>query len=167
MTAFLSPLSFTVPLPTLQEPRLSLNGTINHCSVIDPRILSRIYNHCAATYPFEACGLLLSPSQSLPLPNTSKNPRREFQVNPFDLQQCLRPYKDTHSVQGIYHSHVDLPAFFSDKDKQVALTGGDRPRTPTWVHLVVSVCGGESVVARAFRWSDEKSDFQCIWEHHP
>jgi len=55
------------------------------------------------------------------------------------------------SVRCIYHSHVDVGAYFSEEDQRMALLDGE-PLYPDVEYLVVDVKAGESVRAEAFAW---------------
>ena len=54
-------------------------------------------------------------------------------------------------VRCIYHSHVDVGAYFSEEDQRMALLDG-APLYQGVEYLVVDVQQGESVRAEAFAW---------------
>ena len=51
----------------------------------------------------------------------------------------------------IYHSHVDVGAYFSEEDERAALFDG-APLHPGVEYLVLNVAGGRVDDAKAFRW---------------
>ncbi len=51
----------------------------------------------------------------------------------------------------IYHSHVDVGAYFSEEDERAALFDG-APLYPDVEYLVVGVEAGRATEARAFHW---------------
>ena len=58
----------------------------------------------------------------------------------------------------IYHSHVDVGAYFSPTDKKQALVSGYLDQT----YLVTSVVSGQAEATKAFRWDEGAKEFQEI-----
>jgi proteasome lid subunit RPN8/RPN11 len=54
-------------------------------------------------------------------------------------------------VKVLYHSHLDVGAYFSDTDAAAAKMGGDAPAYDL-AYLVTSVARGEVVDHRLFVW---------------
>jgi adenylyltransferase/sulfurtransferase len=66
----------------------------------------------------------------------------------------------------IYHSHIDVGAYFSAMDKQMACPLGE-PVYPNAIYLVVSVIQGKVAEANAFSWDPEQRDFPAIQFQDP
>ena len=61
-------------------------------------------------------------------------------------------------VRGIYHSHVDVGAYFSDEDKRRALFDGE-PMFPGAIYVVADIRQQRAAGAKAFVWEDAVRDF--------
>jgi proteasome lid subunit RPN8/RPN11 len=86
--------------------------------------------------------------------------RRAFLIDPFALERILREAKERGEVlRGIFHSHPDEDAYFSQEDREAAVPFGDVPSYPQAVHIVMSVREGEVRGAKAFRWDPARKDF--------
>lgn len=82
--------------------------------------------HAASSYPNECCGAMLgrvdgatkSVSRAVPLDNVSKGPQRtRYELRPEDLLGADREARDRGlDLVGVYHSHPDCDAYFSDTD---------------------------------------------------
>jgi len=83
-------------------------------------------SHAASTYPNECCGAMLgrvdgdakSVTVAIPLENASKGPQRSrYELRPEDLLKADREARDRGlDLVGIYHSHPDCDAYFSETD---------------------------------------------------
>jgi proteasome lid subunit RPN8/RPN11 len=82
-------------------------------------------------------------------------------MDPRDLLTIGRREAQGYRVAVIYHSHVDVDAYFSPMDRRNALVGG-QPMYPDAVYVVVAVKGGGAADARAFRWSATAQDFAAV-----
>jgi proteasome lid subunit RPN8/RPN11 len=93
---------------------------------IDPDAWQQMVAHARATYPNECCGAMLGTIDgdrkavqvSLPLDNAYDGAQASrYELRPQDL---LRADKEARSrkldVVGIYHSHPDCDAYFSETD---------------------------------------------------
>jgi proteasome lid subunit RPN8/RPN11 len=93
---------------------------------IDEQAWSSIVTHARQTYPNECCGALLGAHENgqklvrvaIPMENVSKGQQRSrYELLPEDLlradQQARRQGMD---LIGIYHSHPDCDAYFSETD---------------------------------------------------
>lgn len=127
-------------------------------------------------YPNEACGLLVGEPQGAitevhPLPNVldelhaedperyPRTARQGYVIDPSEQFRVIRAAEDAgQAIRGIFHSHADVGAYFSDEDKAQALPFGE-PAFPGAVYIVLDIAHGESRGARAFVWSAERNDF--------
>ena len=76
------------------------------------RTMQAIYNHAAACYPQECCGVVTRAGVTVPLDNVAANPVTHFSISSRDNLMY---------VQGslfIYHSHPDSKAVFSSADQK-------------------------------------------------
>ena len=100
--------------------------------------------HARATYPNECCGAMLGDVGdgqktvriALPLENAYEGAReRRYELRPEDL---LRADKEARSrsmdLVGIYHSHPDCDAYFSETDLKNSC--------PWYSFVVLSICDG-------------------------
>ncbi len=88
--------------------------------------------HACSAYPLECCGVLLghSPtaSRAVAVENISPVPRSRYEIRPEDLLAASRLGLP---LLGIYHSHLDGSADFSESDLANAW--------PWLVYVVISV----------------------------
>jgi len=101
-------------------------------------LLAALYAHCEAAYPDEACGILMGPEDGAvmalcPCTNIqnrmhdadparfSRDARTAYLIDPKDLFRLTREARDQGWVfKGIFHSHADVGAYFSDEDQRQA-----------------------------------------------
>lgn len=86
----------------------------------------RMVAHAEATYPNECCGVMLgssdetgkSVSVAIPLQNASEGPQQaRYELRPEDLLEADREARRRKlELIGIYHSHPDCDAYFSETD---------------------------------------------------
>ena len=110
-------------------------------------------SHARATYPDECCGAMLgatsgeaekSVTVALPLENAWKGPRRtRYELRPEDLLAAEREARARGlSLIGIYHSHPDCDAYFSQTDLKNSC--------PWYSFVVLSIRNGEFDHANSF-----------------
>lgn len=119
---------------------------------IDPPVLEAIVAAAEASYPDEACGLLVGRwsaaghcrlRRAVPSANLAPDPSVAFEIDPalrLDLQRRLRG--GGQRVVGLYHSHPDGPARPSARDLA-------RAWEPGLLWLILSVPAGEPVQTAA------------------
>lgn len=126
----------------------------------------------------ESCGLLLGPASSplhvdaiVPMENRAnklhrldpetypRTGRMYFDVDPLKFQRSVREGDERgQPVKVLYHSHLDVGAYFSDTDAQAATMGGEAPSYDL-AYLVTSVRGGVVDDRKLFVWSQETRSF--------
>jgi proteasome lid subunit RPN8/RPN11 len=136
--------------------------------VVTPEALAAIYAHAQREYPHECCGIIYGPR------GTTAADRAEARVNAqnrlhaedparyprdartaynfetkdlFDLQRSLR---GDNPAKIIYHSHVDVGAYFSKEDAAAALCE-DEPWYPV-EYVVIDVKSDGARTAAQFAW---------------
>ncbi len=139
------------------------------------RDLDTICRQAEEEYPSECCGLLTEApggtSRIHPCRNIQdrlhaedpeqhpKDSRIAYFIDPQEQYNLLSSLEESGSrVSGIYHSHIDCDAYFSEEDKRRAMLGRE-PAYPDAVYLVLSVFGSEVRGHRAFAWDEESRDF--------
>jgi len=106
--------------------------------VLSKTVLAELYAHCESGYPEEACGILMGPEkgpasalracgniQNKMHGSDPKNYPRDakiaYLIDPQDLFRLTREARDLGWVfKAIFHSHVDVGAYFSDEDQRQA-----------------------------------------------
>jgi proteasome lid subunit RPN8/RPN11 len=132
-----------------------------------PIDLSPIFEDVERAYPKEGCGLILRGPSGLrirPMRNAydelrardpKRYPRTARTAYELDAKEWLRVSlgadRAGEQIVCIYHSHVDVGAYFSDEDRAMAAPDG-RPLIPGVSYLVVAVNGGKAQGARLYRW---------------
>lgn len=154
------------------------------CLTLSAQAVGVMAAHAASSYPEECCGLLVCAADA-PLvvleshtadnvqnyyheQNPQMHPRdarTAFLLDPFDLARVERGAlgRDLR-LAGVFHSHVEVGAYWSDEDRRAALQGGDAPFWPDAVHVVLDAhCGEDGEVSlrttRAFRWDEASRGF--------
>jgi adenylyltransferase/sulfurtransferase len=66
-------------------------------------------------------------------------------------------------MAAIYHSHIDVDAYFSQEDQQAALFFGE-PAYPGVVYPVIPVKNGrvDQLGKKIFKWQDASSAFEEV-----
>ena len=117
---------------------------------IDPPVLEAVVAAAEASYPDEACGLLVGRwsaaghcrlRRAVPSANLAPDPSVAFEIDPalrLDLQRRLRG--GGQRVVGLYHSHPDGPARPSARDLA-------RAWEPGLLWLITSVPAGKAVLS--------------------
>ncbi|MBI3455879.1 MAG: M67 family metallopeptidase [Candidatus Rokubacteria bacterium] len=140
--------------------------------------LAAIRKQAEAEYPAECCGVLLvrgglaerllHPCRNIQNTLHAQDPARfprdartAYYIAHDDLIEISRKEIEGYRVHAIYHSHVDVGAYFSETDRRQALVDG-QPAYPTAIYVVVAVNGGRAGEARAFRWGPCAGQFAEI-----
>lgn len=144
--------------------------------------LQQIKDQAVREYPSECCGVVLTRREpasrlflacrnqqnELHLRDKDKYPRdasMAYSIHHEDLRRIQEFLNAGYDIAVLYHSHVDVGAYFSETDKKAAMLGSDLPSYPNAVYLVVSVRGKGPVhvdAAAAFQWSEAKKDFAGV-----
>lgn len=137
---------------------------------IEADVLGLCYVEAAQAYPEEACGLLIGPrdrplcDEIRPCKNQQNQlhaldpetyPRDAHQAYSLSARDVLyldRSLSGPRPVKIIYHSHVDVGAYFSAEDRAAALVNGE-PLYPV-LYLVMDCGPGGVRGARLFRFTD-------------
>lgn len=139
---------------------------------IAPHTLAACYADAARCYPDEACGLLIGPRaadggpcdevrvcenaqnrlHALDPETFPRTARTAYQLPSKDVLFLQRSLDGERPARIIYHSHVDVGAYFSAEDERAATLDGELIYP---VDYLVIDCGPDGVRgARLFRFTD-------------
>ena len=144
--------------------------------VIPGRLLNEIYTHALESFPEECCGLLSGKRPGrfdaihrcrnemtrLHRRDPVAYPRgveRAFHMNEFDYLRVMKEAEEGEArVTGVYHSHVEAGAYFSEDDQESALQ--ELYPFPKVDHIVISVVNRAVKEVAAFRWVPRAGRFE-------
>jgi [CysO sulfur-carrier protein]-S-L-cysteine hydrolase len=141
-------------------------------AVYDPEIVARLAALCEADPEREVCGLLVRRGGALHVVPVANAADRYHAVDPerfprtsrdsylMDPKDQLRVHRELETwggeIAAVWHSHVEVGAYFSAKDRADAVMDG-QPAVPGADYLVLGVRGGRVTEVKRFRW--ESGDF--------
>jgi proteasome lid subunit RPN8/RPN11 len=133
----------------------------------DRELLARIVTACEAEPDREVCGFVLRLGGELeivPVPNAADRyhaadperfPRTSREAYLMDPRALLRVHQRVDAADGaivaVWHSHVEVGAYFSAKDRADAVIDGVQ-QVPGAEYLVFGVRAGKVTEARRYRW---------------
>jgi len=138
--------------------------------IVTPSELEAIRTQAVDEYPSESCGLvfvrgterLLLPCRNDQDAKHAEDPQRyprdartAYYIHADDLRRIGQLEVQGYSMAVIYHSHVDVGAYFSPTDRKQALLSGYLDQ----VYVVTSVVSGKAEATKAFRWDAAKDEF--------
>lgn len=149
--------------------------------VIIPRsILERVHEEARRGYATdeESCGLLVGPGadplrvdEIVPMVNRARKlheldpetyprtARTYFDLDPMKFQRAVEQGEaGGRPVKVLYHSHLDVGAYFSETDAAAARMGGEEPAYDL-AYLVTSVRGGAVDDQKLFVWDEARREF--------
>ena len=144
--------------------------------IVTPAELDAIRRQAVEEYPHESCGVVVvrdaerrllrcrNVQNELHARDPQQHPRdarTAYHIDPQDLLRIGRLESESFEVTAIYHSHVDVGAYFSETDRRQALMGGE-PAYPGATYLVTSVVAGRVKATVAFRWDEGRRDFLSV-----
>jgi len=126
----------------------------------------------------ESCGLLVGPAAEpllvdaiVPMENRAnklheldpetypRTGRMYFDIDPLKFERTVREGEGSgRPVKVLYHSHLDVGAYFSETDAQAATMGGEAPSYDL-AYLVTSVRAGVVDDRKLFVWDPERKSF--------
>jgi adenylyltransferase/sulfurtransferase len=113
--------------------------------------------HAEQCYPRECCGFVVEVAGELrffPVTNIAQG-SDEYEMEPTEQLRAEQAGR----VAVIVHSHPDVGAYFSARDKDRALFEGKEPWYPGVQYLVVSVRNGRVDGGKLFTWDPATKDF--------
>jgi len=143
--------------------------------IISPEALSEIYAHAHRDYPEECCGIIYGPKSS-PIADRAvacaniqnrlhaedpvrfeRDARTAYNLDAPDLFKLQRSLRGDHPAKIVYHSHVDVGAYFSKTDQAAALFDG-QPSYPV-EYVVIDVNADGARCAVQFAWDAQSAAF--------
>jgi proteasome lid subunit RPN8/RPN11 len=143
-------------------------------------VVDRVDEEARAAYgrDEESCGLLLGPDgdaalvdEAVPMENRAnklhrldpetypRTGRMYFDLDPLKFERAVKAGEGNgRPVKVLYHSHLDVGAYFSETDAQAATMGGDEPAYDL-AYLVTSVKKGEVDDRKLFIWDPDTRKF--------
>ncbi len=162
----------------MRDPKLHpwIEGPIR----IPAALLARVDEEARAAYERneESCGLLAGPADDpllvvdiIPMKNRAealhaldpesypRGGRTSFDIDPMKFGRALQEGEaNGRPVKVLYHSHLDVGAYFSDTDAAAALMGGEEPAYDL-AYLVTSVRAAGVDDHKLFIWHPETRSF--------
>lgn len=148
--------------------------------VIAADVLARVDEEARAAFARdeESCGLLVGPAGEarrvdgiVPMKNRAndlhrldpetypRTGRTYFDIDPLKFERLVREGEASgRPVKVLYHSHIDVGAYFSATDAEAATAGGDRPSHDV-AYLVTSVRAGGVDERKLFVWDEASRSF--------
>ncbi len=129
-------------------------------------VLDAIYAHAREGYPEEVCGFIVGGDEARRCENRQnalhaedpvafpRDARTAYNLGARDIMFLDRSQKSERPVRIIYHSHVDVGAYFSAEDARAAAPDGELLYPVDY--LVVDVQKDGVRGARLFRFADGK-----------
>ena len=143
-------------------------------------LLARVDEEARAGYAKdeESCGFLIGPADDallvdaiVPMQNRARalheldpetyprTARMYFDIDPLKFERAIeKGAAEGRPVKVLYHSHLDVGAYFSETDATAAKMGGDEPAYDL-AYLVTSVRNGEVDDQKLFVWSPASRAF--------
>ena len=147
---------------------------------VAPAVIARVDEEARAAFARdeESCGLLVGPAEEplvvdaiVPMENRAnklhrldpetypRTGREYFDIDPMKFDRLVREGRAAgRPVKVLYHSHLDVGAYFSETDAQAATMGGDAPAYDL-AYLVTSVRGGAVDDRKLFVWDEQRRAF--------
>jgi len=128
-------------------------------NTVSPEALSVMYAHARREYPNECCGIVFGPKgapvadRAVACSNTQNdlhaadpvaNPRdarTAYNLGAGDLFKLQKSLRGDTPAKVIYHSHVDVGAYFSETDQAAAVMDGEPSYPVEYVVIDVKVNG--------------------------
>jgi proteasome lid subunit RPN8/RPN11 len=149
-------------------------------------VLAEIYAHARETYPEECCGFLIGSRDSAVIDEVRRcvneqnryhalDPERfprtariAYYLGGRDLRVLMESIGAPRPVKLIYHSHIDVGAYFSAEDIRAALgREPDDTAEPQYPvdHLVIDAQAERVAGAKMFRWDQRQRAFVQVAEY--
>jgi proteasome lid subunit RPN8/RPN11 len=143
--------------------------------VLTDDALAAMYEHARRDYPKECCGIVYGPRETavadypiacaniqdrLHAEDPTRNPRDARTAYNLDAPELFRLQKSLRGATPakiVYHSHVDVGAYFSDTDQAAAQLDGE-PTYPV-EYVVIDIKRDGAQGAAQFCWDDAEKRY--------
>jgi proteasome lid subunit RPN8/RPN11 len=140
--------------------------------VLTAAALEALFAHARRDYPKECCGMVFGPrdgaaaDEAAPCANIQdrlhaedparfeRDARTAYNLDAPDLFRLQKSLRGARPAKIIYHSHVDVGAYFSPTDQEAALLDGE-PSYPV-EYLVIDVKADGAHGAAQFAWDESR-----------
>jgi proteasome lid subunit RPN8/RPN11 len=149
--------------------------------VLSDAALRAICEHAHRDVPRECCGIVFGPKgqaladQATPCQNIqdrlhaedparfTRDARTAYNFEARDIFALQKSLRGESPAKIVYHSHVDVGAYFSDTDQAAAQFDGE-PAYPV-EYVVVDVTADGPRAAKQFAWSDTEKKYVEIGDY--
>jgi adenylyltransferase/sulfurtransferase len=139
---------------------------------LTPEALGELYAHAAREYPNECCGIVFGPrgndvaDRAKPCRNIqndlhaqdpathTRDARTAYNLDAGDIFALQKSLRGESPAKIVYHSHVEVGAYFSDTDQAAAQFDGE-PTYPV-EYVVVDAAAAGARGAAQFAWDPEQ-----------
>jgi proteasome lid subunit RPN8/RPN11 len=143
--------------------------------LVSDEALAAIYAHAQREYPRECCGIIHGPrdvavaDRAVPCPNIQdqlhagdpvRNPRdarTAYNLDAPDLFRLQKSLRGDTPAKIVYHSHVNVGAYFSDTDQAAAQLDGE-PSYPV-EYVVIDIQADGARGAAQFCWDPDQKRY--------
>lgn len=142
---------------------------------VTPEALAAMYEHARRDYPNECCGIVYGPrgtavaDRAVACANIQdrlhaadpvahpRDARTAYNLDAPDLFQMNKSLRGDTPAKIVYHSHVDVGAYFSDTDQAVAQFDGE-PAFPV-DYVVIDIQADGPRAAKQFAWDEAQKRY--------
>jgi len=142
---------------------------------LTPEALAAMYAHARRDYPNECCGIVYGPKGGPAADNAvacanvqnrlhaedpvrfDRDARTAYNLDAPDLFKLQKSLRGDTPAKIIYHSHVNVGAYFSETDRAAALFDGE-PSYPV-EYVVIDVQSDGAKAAVQFAWDPEARSY--------
>lgn len=140
-------------------------------------VIEKIYRHALEEYPFECCGIVTGNERcqvvhaceniqnKLHAEDPARHPRdarTAYVIERSEFDRIVSSSREQgKSVIGLYHSHAEHEAYFSEEDVAAQTVFGT-PEFPDAVHIVVSVMNRKVHDIKCFKWDEIIQNFRVV-----
>jgi adenylyltransferase/sulfurtransferase len=164
----------TTTPPTVATGASGSEGAAGH-PIVSAEALEEIYAHARRDYPDECCGIIHGPKGSVVADRAvacaniqnrlhaedpirfERDARTAYNLDAPDLFKLQRSLRGDSPAKIVYHSHVDVGAYFSKTDEAAALFDGQPSYPVEYVVIDVKADGARGAVQ--FAWDAQRGAF--------
>jgi len=148
---------------------------------LTPEALAALYDHARRDYPNECCGIVYgargatTADRATPCENIqnslhaedparyARDARTAYSLGPRDIFALQKSLRGDTPAKVVYHSHVEVGAYFSDTDQAAATFDGE-PAYPV-EYVVIDIAAAGPRGAKQFTWSEAAKKYVEIGDY--